>query len=311
MSRSLSLVSVLAAIGAMSSASSFGQSQSWNAASNFSLATNPNGAWSYGSKSAPTSPLCLYTVHNCGWNHPGTGACASATCWPYVWNSAPAGTLQVHPKTSATIGYSVVRWTAPYSATFQIGGQFAGQAGEPSLSCSVAVVANNALVPGLSGSITATTTFPFSTTLLLAGGSTVDFVVGDGGNGDFQDHCLLSATITALCRLEFTCPTGPGSVTVRNSGCTPNGTYVTAITTNAGSYPIGSFFGVDIPIVDVVNSLALGPPFFGPLDANGGSVFAIPTGIPTGITIYAVTVDANMVLLIPISVSPPLTFTTC
>jgi hypothetical protein len=311
MSRRLSFASVLAAIGAIGAASLFGQSQSWNAASNFSLATNPNGAWSYGSKSAPTSALCLYTAHNCGWNHPGAGACASLTCWPYVWNSAPAGTLQVHPKTSATIGYSVVRWTAPYSASFQIGGQFAGQAGEPNLSCSVAVVLNGSFLPGIGGTVLSTATFPFNVTLAMTAGSTLDFTVGDAGNGDFQDHCLLSATITALCRLEFACPTGPGSVTVRNSGCTPNGTYVTAITTNAGGYPNGPFFGVDIPVVDVVNSLALGPPFFGPLDANGGSVFAVPGGIPTGITIYAVTVDANMVLLIPISVSPPLTFTTC
>ena len=86
---------------------------------------------------------------------------------------------------------------------------------------------------------------------------------------------------------------------------------MTAITTYAGTYPNGPFFGVDITLFEVLNSLALGPPFFGPLDANGGSVFAVPTGIPTGITIYAVTVDANMVLLIPISFSPPLTFTTC
>jgi hypothetical protein len=287
-----------------------GQSLSWVAGTSYSPSMNPNGVWRYGSKSTPTSALCLYTANTCGWNHPAAGACPSLTCWPYVW-TGPNSTLQVHPKTSATIGYSVVRWTAPFSATFQIGGQFAGQPGEPSMSCSAAVVANGAVVPGLSGSVTATTTFPFSTTLVLTSGSTVDFVVGDGGNGDFQDHCLLSATITALCRLEFTCPTGPGSVTVRNSGCTPNGSYVTAVTTNVGTYPNGPFFGVDITLVEVVNSLALGPPFFGPLDANGGSVFAVPAGIPTGITIYAVTVDANMVLLVPISVSPPLTFTTC
>lgn len=301
----------LCLIACFASVQSQGQSLSWVAGTSFSPTLNPNGAWRYGSKSTPTSALCLYTANTCGWNHPGAGACPSPTCWPYVSNVAPSSMLQVHPKTSATIGYSVVRWTAPFSATFQIGGQFAGQAAEPNLSCSVAVVANGAVVPGLSGSVTATTTFPFAATLLLASGSTVDFVVGDGGNGDFQDHCLLGATITALCRLEFACPTGTGSVTVRTSGCTPSGTYVTAITTNAGAFPNGSFFGVDVSITEVVNALALGPPFFGPFDATGGSVFTVPSGIPPGITIYAVTVDANMVLLIPISVSPPLTFTTC
>ena len=225
-----------------------------------------------------------------------------------MW-TAPQLTLEVHPKTSATIGYSAVRWTAPFSATFQIGGQFAGQAREPNLSCNVAVVLNGPSFRAGRERCTATTIFPFTSTLALARGSTLDFAVGDGGNGDFQDHCLLSATITALCRLEFSCPTGPGSVTVRNSGCTPSGTYVTAITTNQGSIRT-AFFGVDVTVFDVVNSLAFGPPFFGALDATAGRS-SRSGGIPTGITVYAVTVDANMVLLIPISVSPPLTFTTC
>jgi hypothetical protein len=288
-----------------------GQSLSWNATTSFSLAANPNGAWSYGSKSAPTAPgLCLYTIHTCGWNHPTAGTCVSPTCWPYV-NTGTATAIQVHPKTSATVGYSVVRWTAPFAATFQVSGQFAGQTSEPNLSCSVAVVSNGAVLPGLSGSVFATTAFPFNTTLLLGAGSTVEFVVGDGGNGDFQDHCLLSATITALCRLEFACPTGVGSVSVRNSGCTPSGVYATAITTNQGSYPNGPFFGVDITLAEVINSLSLGPPFFGSLDTNGGSLFTIPVGVPSGIMVYAVTVDVNIVLLVPISVSPPVTFTTC
>jgi hypothetical protein len=60
-----------------------------------------------------------------------------------------------------------------------------------------------------------------------------------------------------------------------------------------------------------INSLALGPPFFGSFDSSGGSLFTIPAGVPPGITVYAVTVDANMVLLVPISVTPPVTFTTC
>jgi hypothetical protein len=287
-----------------------GQSLSWNAGTSFSPSMNPNGAWRYGSKSSPSSTLCLYTANTCGWNLPTVGACSSPTCWPYVVNAA-SSMLQVHPKTSATVGYSVVRWTAPFSGTFQVTGQFVAQAGEPALSCNVSLVSNGVVVPGLSGNVTPTTAFPFLTTLSVQAGSTIDFMVGDGGNGDFQDHCLLGATITALCRLEFTCPTGAGSVAVTNSGCTPSGVYVTAITTTAGAYPNGSFFGVDILFSDLLTYPSLGPPFFGSLDSNGGSVFSIPAGIPSGITIYAVTVDVNMVLLVPISVSPPVTFTTC
>jgi hypothetical protein len=289
-----------------------GQGLSWNARGNFSLVANPNGAWSYGSKSFPMAAgLCLYSVQTCGWNHPAAGACASPTCWPYVNVGSTPTTLEVHPKTSATVRYSTVRWTAPFSGTFLVAGQFAGQAGAPSLSCNVAVVLNGSILPGIGGTVLSTATFPFNVTLAMTAGSTLDFTVGDGGNGDFQDHCLLSASITAQCRLEFTCPTGPGSITVRNSGCTPNGTYVTAITLNQGAFPNGPFFGIGMTLAEVVSFLSLGPPFFGPFNANGESVFTFPAGVPPGITLYAVTVDANLVLLVPISLALPVTFTTC
>jgi hypothetical protein len=82
-------------------------------------------------------------------------------------------------------------------------------------------------------------------------------------------------------------PTAGGAITITNAGGLPFHLYLNAITFNQGSFPNGWFNGVDIPLVELLNEVPLGAPFFGVLDAGGGAVFVVPAGIlPAGLTFY-------------------------
>jgi hypothetical protein len=60
------------------------------------------------------------------------------------------------------------------------------------------------------------------------------------------------------------------------------------VSLNAGLYPNGWLFGVDIQIADVVSQLQTGYPFVGSLDGSGNSSFGPIGGAPPGLTLYAV-----------------------
>jgi Lectin C-type domain len=96
---------------------------------------------------------------------------------------------------------------------------------------------------------------------------------------------------TGRLKLAVDAPTGPGSFRMQNSGGGAFNPYVTAVTLAPGAYPFGWFYGVDISMPQLLSELGSGPPFTGVLNASGGSTFTIPSGVPPGIGVYAVSVE--------------------
>ncbi len=116
--------------------------------------------------------------------------------------------------------------------------------------------------------------------------------VWNGGDNSASSHAAIDQVTFAfapVCTLSVSAPLGPGSIAIVNSGCTPGHWYLTAITLAPGVFPNGWFFGLDIGLAEVFNQLSLGVPFSGALDATGSSVFALPAGIPSSLSIQAVT----------------------
>ena len=102
--------------------------------------------------------------------------------------------------------------------------------------------------------------------------------------------------------LEF-CSIGPGSLTVAVRG-PAGGSTVNAVTTLPGLYPGGWFYGIDIGINDLYAQANAGPPFATVLDAAGSYTLTIPSGIPSGLTLYGVTVLLGPGMM-PIAASLP------
>jgi hypothetical protein len=99
--------------------------------------------------------------------------------------------------------------------------------------------------------------------------------------------------------LEISTPYGAGLVTeapgelyVVAGGATPGAPCLTALTLNAGAYPHGSFFGVDIGFSDLVAQIFAGPPFVATPDAAGELLQGPFVGLPSGLTLYGVALDA-------------------
>lgn len=121
---------------------------------------------------------------------------------------------------------------------------------------------------------------------------------GAGGNGG-----TFYLTVSTTPALTIDSPNGPGSLRIANGGGPGNELYYTALTTFAGGFPNGWFYGVDISLAEVFTQLASGAPFIGILNADGGSNFAL-NGLPSlGVTLYGVTLIFNGNLLI--GATPP------
>ena len=79
---------------------------------------------------------------------------------------------------------------------------------------------------------------------------------------------------------------GPGTLGYHVTG-PPLGTYFTAATLSAGAFPFGWFYGIDLPLADIVSEYNAGPPFVGALSACGQTTVG-PFALPSGLTVYAV-----------------------
>jgi hypothetical protein len=98
---------------------------------------------------------------------------------------------------------------------------------------------------------------------------------------------------------------------MENTDC-PSGVgldYFVAITLNQGSYPNGWLFGLDIPFTEVAYEIAWGSPFTGTFNANGASSFGPIQGVPSGMTIYAVTMHCTPGLGVVTFVRPRVAYT--
>ncbi len=201
------LVMTLAALGIGTATGAAAQATSWAAAGDFSAASNPNGAWSYGWSASRGSAFNLDTVATTVsgvnvWNYSATQVepdvffnGTSNTINPSGTNPIPAGTLAFHP---GPIGQNaIVRWTAPSTGAYAIGATFTGRDFVGPTTTDVAVLSNGGLL--WSGEVTgylAMQSYAASRLDLIAG-DTLDFTVGFGTDGTYSyDSTGLSADIS-------------------------------------------------------------------------------------------------------------------
>ncbi len=192
----------------------------WDIATDFSATNNPNGVWSYGS--TPTLGGTFTALTNNNPLEPGVSQWYAVTngFGPNVLlngNSTPVtydGTLAMNPgqflMSPGTPDYVVARWTAPSAGAYQIDALFEGMQYVVGDTVDVHVLDNNTSifdgdVIGWAGSsYISTPAFgpspeqAYNTTVNLTQGATVDFVIGDGGNGQSYDSTGLSVVISSV-----------------------------------------------------------------------------------------------------------------
>jgi hypothetical protein len=191
------------------SAPGIASAQLYDAAADFSLSSNPNGAWRYGFSETLGSAFLLDTANKSdpagivdAWlgnrwqdgnpvvshNRTNTTVALSTVVWqPYQ--------LIQHPGPSGEI--SVLRWTAPTSGQYRIDAGFIGQ-DVVGTTTDVHVLLNDvSLFDGaVDGYQNATS---FTSTRILSAGDRVDFAVGVGSDGSFGfDSTGVSARLTAV-----------------------------------------------------------------------------------------------------------------
>jgi hypothetical protein len=177
----------------------------WNAVQNFSLASNPAGAWTYGYEPTPGGTFTADTVvgnlfTDCsGWydgqgfpNGPIVALNSSLYSHQYLTVIVPNDMLYLGAQTDA----AVVRWTAPVSGRYWIFGQFQGlDLDLPNVSVDVYQDGTTSLFSGSLTSFGFYLDFDLSG-LTLKAGSTIDFIVYSTDAS--YDNVGLTATIDRI-----------------------------------------------------------------------------------------------------------------
>ena len=208
---------MFAVTGALMLASTLAQAQTYDAAKDFSLNANPNGVWSYMSGGANTAPL---TKKGTGPLEPNAGAVSYWNTGATGWNAyhgvfankggapvtvsaglvLPPGTLVLHPADKAGPP-AVVRFTAPAAGQYTMEATFTAiDAQAKKTDVSVRVNGNEVLKQGLQG---ANAKAAYNGKADLAAGQSVDFIVGNGGDGFADDAVQLTATLSRAEAAKF------------------------------------------------------------------------------------------------------------
>jgi hypothetical protein len=178
----------------------------FSAPNDFSLASNPNGAWTYGYTSSLGGTLHTYpdsSTHPSGLQAWIDNSIQSLGAPSVAYNPAASptgdcctvqpGQLAFHPGPNGE--QSVVRWTAPADDTVKLAASFVGIDGSPTTT-DPHVLHNGVSI--FDGTVNRLHAGPyFETTLTVHAGDTIDFAIGNGGNGFFSDSSALDAVITS------------------------------------------------------------------------------------------------------------------
>jgi len=135
-----------------------------------------------------------------------------------------------------------------------------------------------------------------------AGGGPIFVKVGgfNGATGTFG----LKVYYNSILWLNFW-EQGPGTIGFRLAGSQPY--YYLFATLNAGGFPNGWFFGLDMSLGELTAELTAGYPFQAPVSTCGVSG---PFGpLPGGMTVYAVAIGASGPGSYPLGISSPVSFT--
>jgi hypothetical protein len=210
------LVLVAALAVALCSSSARAETIVYNPQTAFS-SSNPSGVWTYGvldtTNSNPATNLTPFSNYSAGndstpgvnvWSNDPSGPFPgifnntnSSTSTVYTTIAIPGNTLVLHPPNNAD--QADLRFTAPTNMLIDIAGKFSASDTSGTTS-DVHVYVNgtaqfNSTVTGTAGN--GATSFSGGP-LFLTAGQTVDFTVGDGGNGYNNDGTRLVASITAV-----------------------------------------------------------------------------------------------------------------
>lgn len=126
-------------------------------------------------------------------------------------------------------------------------------------------------------------------------GATIGYISGAAGNLQWShltpsvpDGTCLTITKLPPFGVAYTSPFGAGSVQVNLCAGPPNGGFFLAVTLNAGTFPNGWLYGIDISYNEIVNELTTGYPFLGGLDAAGAAQIGPFNSLPSGLVLYSV-----------------------
>jgi hypothetical protein len=172
--------------------------QTYNVVTDFSLASNPNGVWSYGYLATPRAPLTLYTFsddQNCvsGISFWGLylGPCSllpvlghndtkGIVCW--ATDCLPPNYVVTSPGYEGQLG--VVRWTAPASGTYGLQGAVMGTDCVYPTSTDLRVIRNSTQELFRTAVNNCDVPLSFQYQISFSAGDTLDFVVDWGRNGN-------------------------------------------------------------------------------------------------------------------------------
>lgn len=268
----------------------------------FSLTTNPNGAWRYGWTASRGSAFNLFTATTSNANHEWWYNPAIEAVSVAQLRSNPAGNLALHPGVGGQ--NPVVRWTAPSQGTFRVLGSFVGNdCNGPQTSTDVAVLHNSQTMT--SGNVNGCgSTVPYDFVVTVGTGDTIDFTLGFGVNGWYgYDSTNLSATIRPV-----TIASTPHSIsgTVTDGAVPVAGAVVTlfkggqvnasAQTNAAGQYSFpGLLGGSDYIVAATKPGLTFSPPSRSFILITGAKTADFTTGTPPAAATHCVVPPANIV----------------
>ena len=188
----------------------------FNPATDFSVSANPGpgGVWSYGYAGTPGqfTLFPLATIFGTGvpawrntnvWPTDYPVVFYNASGAPYVYSSTltlPTGQFGLHPgDTALAQTYAVARLTLPVGGTFLLNAAFVGlESSNGGTTTDAHIFINGALVfDGTVWGVNQLATL-IDYTFGASAGSTVDFLVGNGGNGFNSDTTGLNATVVAV-----------------------------------------------------------------------------------------------------------------
>jgi hypothetical protein len=183
----------------------------YDVANDFSLSSNPNGVWSYGSEDTLGGLFTLFDTAAtcCGGLESWTNSSgfpvdiynsSASTINPAGTNPIPAGAAAFHP--SSTGQYAIYRFTSPSLATYDLNVTFTGYDDVGPTTTDVHVLLG--VVPLFNGNITAYGANPGGTApyaqngLVLAANDFIDFAVGWGSNQNyFFDTTGIAASLAS------------------------------------------------------------------------------------------------------------------
>lgn len=196
----------------------------FDAANDFSLASNPNGVWSYGFENTLGGSLQLFDVATMNargatgldaWTSSHTGdtptVMHNGTNAPLTFGgtvTVPADGLLFHPGPNGQ--FAIIRWTAPSAGNYDLDVSFRGDDFVGPTTTDVHVLDNG--VSLFASGVTAYGPGPsFSSVVSVAAGDKIDFAVGVGTDGSY----LFDSTgIEAIISPAISGVPGPASLTL-------------------------------------------------------------------------------------------------